>query len=257
MKKLIVLSVLFMITGFAWADDKAEPDPCYVQSAEVGKPSFIVYFGFDSAEIKNIDCLNRLKNNLKDAINPDMCQTFSLIGSADGIGDYQYNADLSAKRVSYINNILKDIFKSSKDIENKFDFSNTGRNDAKPDAMDPKKRFVKINVISKNSCSIVNPDDNKGQKDSREKITKLYADLLAVEKANLGKSVWTDKEGNFNKSRLISDSVAGVVLGTAGGLITSSIIKKNQTENGFEDISCTVGGQVVAGWDDEFTVGIK
>ncbi len=70
-------------------------------------------------------------------------------------------------------------------------------------------------------------------------------------------TVWRDAEGNFNTSRLISDSVAGVVLGTAGGLITSNVIKKNQVENGFEDISCTVGGQVVAGWGDEFRVGIR
>jgi len=70
------------------------------------------------------------------------------------------------------------------------------------------------------------------------------------------KTVWKTSEGNFNGSRLLSDSVAGVVLGTAGGLITSNVIKKNQVENGFEDIQCTVGGQVVAGWGDQFRVGI-
>ena len=70
-------------------------------------------------------------------------------------------------------------------------------------------------------------------------------------------SVWKDEEGKFNTSRLISDSVAGVVLGTAGGLITSSVVKKHQVENGFEDIQCTVGGQVVAGWGDQFQVGIQ
>lgn len=70
-------------------------------------------------------------------------------------------------------------------------------------------------------------------------------------------SVWKNEEGEFNTSRLISDSVAGVVLGTAGGLITSSVVKKNQVENGFEDIQCTVGGQVVAGWGDQFQVGIQ
>ncbi len=70
-------------------------------------------------------------------------------------------------------------------------------------------------------------------------------------------TVWRTAQGQFNTSRLVSDSVAGVVLGTAGGLITSNIIKKNQIENGFEDLSCAVGGQVVAAWDDEFIVGIK
>lgn len=75
--------------------------------------------------------------------------------------------------------------------------------------------------------------------------------------ATFEKSVWKDKEGNFNKARLASDSIAGVVLGTAGGLITSHVVKKSQIKSGFEDIQCTVGGQKVADWGDEFTVGIK
>ena len=68
---------------------------------------------------------------------------------------------------------------------------------------------------------------------------------------------WKNKEGKFNTARLASDSIAGVVLGTAGGLITSSIVKKSQVKAGFEDINCTIGGQKVADWDDEFTVGIQ
>ena len=71
------------------------------------------------------------------------------------------------------------------------------------------------------------------------------------------KTVWKNEEGNFNTSRLVSDSVAGVVLGTAGGLITSSVIKKNQVKNGFEDIKCTIGGQTVAEYGDEFRVGVQ
>lgn len=70
-------------------------------------------------------------------------------------------------------------------------------------------------------------------------------------------SVWKDDEGKFNTSRLVSDSVAGVVLGTAGGLIISNVVKKNQVENGFEDLKCTIGGQVVADWGDQFRVGIQ
>lgn len=83
-------------------------------------------------------------------------------------------------------------------------------------------------------------------------------ELLSGIEAGFGKAtVWKNDEGKFNTKRLVSDSVAGVVLGTAGGLITSNVIKKNQVANGFEDISCTVGGQVVAGWDDQFSVGIR
>ena len=70
-------------------------------------------------------------------------------------------------------------------------------------------------------------------------------------------SKWKDAQGNFNTARLASDSVAGVVLGTAGALITSSVVKKNQVENGFEDLKCTVGGQIVADWGDQFQVGIQ
>lgn len=69
-------------------------------------------------------------------------------------------------------------------------------------------------------------------------------------------SVWKNADGNFNTARLASDSIAGVVLGTAGGLITSNIVKKNQIENGFEDIKCTIGGQNVAAWGDQFRIGI-
>ena len=61
----------------------------------------------------------------------------------------------------------------------------------------------------------------------------------------------------FNTARLASDSIAAVVLGTAGGLITSSVMKKNQVEDGFEDLKCVIGGQPVAGWGDEFRVGIQ
>ena len=75
--------------------------------------------------------------------------------------------------------------------------------------------------------------------------------------ADLKVTAWRNAEGKFNTARLASDSIAAVVLGTAGGLITSSVMKKHQVEDGFEDLKCTVGGQAVAGWGDEFTVGIK
>lgn len=87
-------------------------------------------------------------------------------------------------------------------------------------------------------------------------IKNTYNQITSMQ-SGFDVSVWKNAEGNFNTSRLISDSVAGVVLGTAGGLITSNVIKKNQVNNGFEDLSCTVGGQVVAGWDDQFSVGIR
>ena len=70
-------------------------------------------------------------------------------------------------------------------------------------------------------------------------------------------SVWKTADGKFNVARLASDSIAGVVLGTAGGIITSNVVKKNQVKRGFDDVMCTVGGQSVADWGDEFRVGIR
>ncbi len=90
-----------------------------------------------------------------------------------------------------------------------------------------------------------------------ENISKAIATMKDIEANSMKLTVWRDEDGNFNTSRLLSDSIAGVVLGTAGGLITSNVVKKSQVENGFEDIQCTVGGQVVAGWGDEFRVGIQ
>ncbi len=89
------------------------------------------------------------------------------------------------------------------------------------------------------------------------KIKSAHSTLKGLE-SGLGKvTVWKTADGKFNTSRLISDSVAGVVLGTTGALVTSHLVKKKQVEDGFEDIQCSVGGQVVADWGDSFNVGIK
>ncbi len=89
-------------------------------------------------------------------------------------------------------------------------------------------------------------------------VNNAYSQLVSIHnKFRDNVSVWKDADGKFNTARLASDSIAGVVLGTAGGLITSSVVKKNQVENGFEDIKCTIGGQNVAQWGDQFRVGIQ
>ena len=88
-------------------------------------------------------------------------------------------------------------------------------------------------------------------------LQKVYALLIGFGLFDAERSVWKNAEGKFNTARLASDSVAGVVLGTAGGLITSSVMKKKQAEQGFEDLKCVIGGQSVAGWGDEFNVGIQ
>ncbi len=106
-------------------------------------------------------------------------------------------------------------------------------------------------------------DDASGSKVSagarRQIASRISNSYSELEKLSNGFKVskWKNEDGKFNGARLVSDSVAGVVLGTAGGLITSSVIKKNQVEDGFEDINCVVGGQVVAGWKDQFNVGVQ
>ena len=74
--------------------------------------------------------------------------------------------------------------------------------------------------------------------------------------AGVEQNVWRNADGKFNTARLASDATAGVILGTAGGLISNKLIKKNQVKKGFEGIGCYVGGQAVAEFGDEFTVGI-
>lgn len=96
-----------------------------------------------------------------------------------------------------------------------------------------------------------------GDADNARARIESYAKNIRDTAGSVGTSVWKDKKGNFNTARLASDSIAGVVLGTAGGLITSHVIKKNQLKGGFEDIKCTIGGQVVAEYGDDFAVGMK
>ena len=96
----------------------------------------------------------------------------------------------------------------------------------------------------------------EGQAASRTKIISLYKKLNGMSN-DFKVSVWKDAEGNFNTARLASDSIAAVVLGTTGALVTSNIVKKNQVSSGFEDINCQIGGQTVASWGDEFSVGMQ
>nr|MBQ0091502.1 hypothetical protein [Candidatus Enterousia merdequi] len=68
---------------------------------------------------------------------------------------------------------------------------------------------------------------------------------------------WKTADGKFNTKRLAADLSAGVVLGTVGGVVSGVVIKKKQVEKGFDALHCTVGGQTVADWGDEFSVGFQ
>ena len=70
-------------------------------------------------------------------------------------------------------------------------------------------------------------------------------------------NVWKNEDGKFNTARLASDLTAGVVLGTVGGVVSGVVIKKKQVEKGFDALQCTVGGQKIADWGDEFEVSLR
>ena len=74
---------------------------------------------------------------------------------------------------------------------------------------------------------------------------------------NANRSVWKTVDGKFNTARLASDLTSAVVLGTVGGVVSGVVIKKKQVEKGFEVLHCKVGGQKIADWGDEFTVGFR
>ena len=128
-------------------------------------------------------------------------------------------------------------------------------NDPNATAEQYNKISTRVEMSVEKYCQNVTVVVSENEK-SRSAITAASGVLDAIV-GGMKVSVWKDKDGKFNTARLASDSIAAVVLGTAGGLITSSVMKKHQVEDGFEDLKCTIGGQPVAGWGDEFTVGIQ
>lgn len=120
------------------------------------------------------------------------------------------------------------------------------------------QNLTQYTSVSSSNVSVLHIEINpatESEQTLKMRIDSLADDLNKIE-SKFKQSHWKTASGNFNGARLASDSIAGVVLGTAGGLITSHVIKKNQLRGGFEDIQCTIGGQIVADYDDEFNVNI-
>lgn len=131
-------------------------------------------------------------------------------------------------------------------------------------ALDELETYCKSNPkVDGYTTRVAGLESLRDQCKKSQRITKSTATITDASKtldeiiSRLKVDVWKNAEGDFNTARLASDSIAGVVLGTAGGLITSHLVKKGQVKSGFEAIQCTVGGQRVADWGDEFTVGIR
>ncbi len=125
----------------------------------------------------------------------------------------------------------------------------------------PQTKRIDATVCYLNERSKYNQDSDRTANSPETAKTrgniKTKYNALADISGKWGQSHWKTASGNFNGARLASDSVAGVVLGTVGGVITSNVIKKNQVRGGFEDINCMIGGQRVADYDDQFVVGIQ
>ena len=193
-----------------------------------------------------------------------------LIASADTQGRGSYNNEkLSNQRLNYVNGA----FAKSGLVDRVWTTGDVSAFNSGSSGSDEEYRAVYVLVLSKSetppnttswielksglSMDISGSATSTWKVGTEEgKVAALVARIGSLS-ANLDVSKWKDKNGNFNTARLASDSIAGVVLGTAGGLITSNVIKKNQLSSGFGDIHCTIGGQVVADYGDEFIVGVR
>ncbi len=107
---------------------------------------------------------------------------------------------------------------------------------------------VVLNLSGAESSALIGITANINISQSTSYIDQYYAKIKSEMDAQ--RNVWRDADGNFNTARLASDSIAGVVLGTAGGIITANVVKKNQLKKGFEDIKCAIAGQNVASFGD-------
>lgn len=271
MKKIfLLLPVLFFMTS-AFADARLIPG-INIDTPESSECSMSGGFWDDINSV----CICDETQNLKTSLDYTKCETIIPINVCEesgGIGgiyqdipcycDEKKNLQINKKGTACIcindsykwDNIRKECVLKSSDAfteKNSFEEGNieekTSINE-ESNTFSQEKTVVSNVTINSESAKVSNIGNT-------EKVKKIVADL-DQKAANFKRSDWKNEDGKFNTSRLISDSVAGVVLGTAGGLITSSVVKKSQVKSGFEDLNCAIGGQVVAGWGDEFLVGIQ
>lgn len=272
MRKIILFSLMtIMLTGVAFGQNDAgcngsnnSPAECV---SDIGDGTVLgkrVLFctnktGLDEA------CKNQMgKENIK-----NFCTNGKvvLIGSASRKGGSSHNTFLSNERVRSVSNYIKDSNKVY--MVTAAGESNAEAAEKPEDNNDWKDRSVHI-VCARNPDDVgaiqsaydvtlnlnfdttinVSADADVVLIEKAEEIDKIIADLGAANK-------WRTEDGKFNTARLMTDLGAGVVLGTVGGVVTSVLMKKKQVEDGFENLKCTVGGQVVGSWGDTFKVGFK
>jgi hypothetical protein len=247
MKKLfIVLCGMFFMANSAFAaaaNANPNAEKCFEwQEKDVYLKVFFNNNSSDIPTINGTNCTEKIKTELepylKNKEKDDLL--VALIGTASQSASDPHNATLSKRRTATIKRTIQA-------INNKIEVVEYGAGEVNAYKVEkPDDRAVVIWFSTK--------DEHISDAD-RKTLNDTYTKLMGFGFISAERNVWKDAEGKFNTSRLLSDSVAGVVLGTAGGLITSSVVKKNQLEDGFEDIKCTIGGQTVGAWGDEMFVG--
>lgn len=233
-----------------------------------------------------------LQNNVINKITQDDEAIF-LLASTDTLAGHDYNVKLATRRAGFAIKALQEAGIPNNVLNNQVKLFIGGESNAaneNPESgSNPEERAVRIIVKQANnytppveyhevnltnniniqqtnnqstvvaSTTQVNVNYNDTELRTQQKTTEigLIASELKRMNGEFDRSHWKTASGNFNGARLASDSIAGVVLGTAGGLITSNIIKKNQISGGFEDLQCVIGGQIIADYNDEFTINMN
>lgn len=268
-----------------YSADKTNVDGGYSEDCTVR-----IFFLNDKSDIYSgaAGCIDNLKQILQNEIAAASGKQIYLLGMTDSLAKEQHNINLATARVQTVAELMDSL--PGADAVN-FSYYVSGRSqaiafhDGNGSNSQPVMRSVCVLVnkdgqqpiippvyepqpvqidVSHTSVTVANAQINlngKAQEDAevtaaRNRVNDVVAKISALSN-DAGRSVWKNKEGGFNTNRLISDSVAGVVLGTAGGLITSHVVKKNQVRSGLEGVHCSIGGQIVADHSDDFVVGIN
>jgi len=244
----------------------------------------------DGAQTCYENMKDALKNNVIDKITQNDEAIF-LLASTDTLAGPDYNVKLATRRAGFAMKALSEAGISDDILENQVKLFIGGESNAATETSEsgsnPHERAIRIIVKQANNytppteyhevnltnnitnyhhntqsvvtATTVNVNYDDSVLLARQTATEIGVIATELKRMNdaFGRSRWKTASGNFNGARLASDSIAGVVLGTAGGLITSNIIKKNQIRGGFEDLQCVIGGQIVANYDDDFTINMN
>ena len=251
---LCALFSMFFVVAASLAADSKSATKCFEWDSNSYSTVLRGFFNNNESVFPTIGeekCLDTLKNEFGGKITTGNEYVY-LVGSTSQSGNWEHNAELAKKRVATVKSLLNGGLSKRPMLIKEFVGGETDAfvNNRNNHYADDRAVIV-----------IINPNEEKLNAPQIEnninKILELYAKINMDYSSffNAERSVWKNEDGEFNTARLLSDSIAGVVLGTAGGLVTANVVKKNQLAEGFEDLRCTVGGQTVADWGDEFSVG--